>query len=156
MIPTLGHLSAALAASGQAQEAQKLLERQLTLISRHWGDESAALVPALSNLGVLQQRGGKLEAARASLERAVALGSASRGTNHPMTARDKFRLANLLISTDDTSGVERLLTETDQALSGTGQADEELRQRTLESLAALKLARGDYAAAEALLARITR
>ena len=102
--------------AGNHAEALELFGRTVALLERTEGPESKRLPFALAGIGMLQLEQGKVAAARASLDRAVALDIQHEAEDKD-AARAQFGLAQVLWAQDEKQRALELARQAEKALA---------------------------------------
>ncbi|HEX2045413.1 MAG TPA: LuxR C-terminal-related transcriptional regulator [Gaiellaceae bacterium] len=114
VIAALGYLAILRADRGEAEETERLARRSLALSVEHGFTEHWVTLMALVALGLMRERAGRADDARAALERALVL--ARRGAGPSERAYVLLSLARVLRALDDADGAAALVHEAREAV----------------------------------------
>jgi eukaryotic-like serine/threonine-protein kinase len=137
---------------GDLEAARAMFVELIASRERLLGAEHVALQMPLSNLGLVLARLGRADESLAHRERALAIGLATRGADHPDVARDQVYVADLIAPTDPARAralLEAALATYEKAQGPNGR----WVGTTLVSLAVLDHAAGERARARKHLLR---
>src|SRR5689334_17613367 len=155
--PDSARVASSLASLGQVRyqakdyaEAEALFSRAVALREKLLGAEHPNVAQTLNNLAAVHVALGALDAAEPLLLRSLAITERHRGKSHPDVAVNLNNLAKLYFKRNEHARAEPLLArllELEKAASATHPKV----AGVLASLAAVRVAQGDMAAAESLL-----
>jgi CHAT domain-containing protein len=150
---TLRTAASQLEGADTIDEAQRLLERALTLTERARGPDDEQVARVAAQLADVYQDLPDFGRADALYHRALAILDRARGADNPTTAVVRSRLASLYRLTDQRAGAEALLRPALEVIEKTVGPGDLRFARGLQTLAALRADALDYERAAAILTR---